>query len=333
MRRCAPCLCALVSLSVILGALPVEAQDLARAELLVQQGNLVQAQRIVEEALRKDPKNGRAVLLRSSILCMEGELERCKRELDRALALDPSLRQGWLNRSAIAIAERRYGDALKDLERAESLDPNAADNALNQGAVLLLDGKLELAAARFRRYLAQLPRSSEAQFLVAKNYANGGYESLCLEHLEQAIALDERIRARARADAAFAPLAHLPRMQALLENDRYLPPTGAFRRERTFRAPWKGTESELLIATLNAVQRLRWPLEPQVEVASTWALLWADLRIKLVARGGSETAIELIGLPERFSNEELFAQRAAELFSAVELELLRLGRASPFTRP
>jgi tetratricopeptide (TPR) repeat protein len=259
---------------------------------------------------------------------MEGEVERCKRELDRALSLDPNLRQGWLNRSAIAIAEKRYGDAFADLLKAEALDPNAPDNALNQGAVLLLDGKLELAAERFRRYLSLLPRSAEARFLVAKNYALAGYESLCLEQLENAIALEERMRARARTDPAFASLTNSPRFQELLETDRFTPPAGSFFLARTFRVPWQGSDSQLLIATLNAIQRLGWKLEPQVEVASSWALLWSEMRVKLRARGSSETVLELTGLREQYPNEEAFSRRAAQLFSTVELELLRMERST-----
>lgn len=320
-------------LSLLVPNWPVHAQPgketalVSQAELALEQGDAERARRLVEEVLRREPKNGHALLLRSSIFCMEGELDRCKKDLNRALDLDPNLRQGWLNRSAIAIAERRYGDALADLQKAEALDPSAPDNALNQGAVLLLDGQIEPAARQFRRYLERLPRSAEARFLVAKNYAIAGYESLCVEHLEQAILLDERIRPRVRADVAFAPLVRSTRFLTLLETDRFAAPPGSLRKERRFRSPWKGSETLLLTATLNALQRLGWILEPQVEVASSWALIWSELRIKLAAQGESETSLELLALPGRYSSESAFEQRTEQFLSAVELELLRLERS------
>ncbi len=313
-----------------LAAPPLPAQapggdPLAQAEQLLAGGRTDEALRLAEGVLAREPKNARALLLRSTLRCMEGEIERCKADLDRALTLEPTLRQGWLNRSALAISERRYAEALAALVEAERLDPQAPDNALNQGAVLLLDGRLEPATEQFRRYLERNPRSADAFYLVASNYALSGYGALALQTLERAVAIDERQRARARVDPNFADLAGNPAFGRLLSTDGYQLPAGAAFATRTYDLPWRGGESRLLVATLNALQTMRWPLESRVEVAESWALIWSEARIKIARQGESQTVLELSAPPGRFS-EEAWRQRTEALLSGIELELLRLER-------
>jgi tetratricopeptide (TPR) repeat protein len=307
-------------------AQPGAERALAAAQAALDEGRTDEAIERVTAAFGKEPKNARALLVRSTARCLDGDLERCKADLDRALALDPGLRQGWLNRSALAIADKRYDDALAALAEAERLDPAALDNGLNQGAVLLLQGKLETAAARFQEYLGRNAESADALYLVATNYAFSGYAALAIQHLERAIARDERQRPRARVDANFADLAAHPSFQRLLTTDGFRPPAGSATAERLYRVPWQGSATPLLVALLNALQAERTPIDPRVEVTDEWALVWAaDLRIKLAKRGEAECALELVAPPGRFAPPEWEA-RCERLFETLELELLKLEK-------
>jgi len=298
---------------------------LAAAQAALDRGLPEQALALVEPILKRDGKNARALLLRSTARCLEGDVERCRADLDKALALDPTLRQGWLNRSALAIADKKYDDALAALAEAEKLDPQAPDNALNQGAVQLLAGRLEPAAAQFKRYLERNLGSSDAWYLVATNYAFSGYAALAVQHLERAVALDERQRSRARADANFADLAANPAFQKLLSTDTWQAPPGSTAAARVYQMKWEGSATPLLIAVLNALQLAGTPMGSRVEVTDGWALLWADVRIKLVKLDETQIRLELTGAPGRFPGPA-WDRRAEELFSAVELELLKLER-------
>lgn len=308
--------------------LPLQAQPpatAATAQAALDQGRVDDALRLAEQALGRNPRDAAALLVRSTARCMEGDIERCTADLDRALALDPRLRQGWLNRSALAIAEKRYDDALAALAEAERLDPEAPDNALNQGAVELLKGDLAPATEQFRRYLAKNPGSAEALYLVATNYALSGYAALALQHLERAIAVDERVRVRARTDPNFRDLAAAPSFQRLLSTDGYRPPAGSATSTREYEIPWAGAESELLIAVLNALQTQGIPLDSRVEVSDDWALLWSEFRIKISRRGADRCLLELSAPPGRFA-AAVWQEKVDRFYSAVDLELLKLER-------
>ena len=326
MRRPALALAAFASLlSSVALAQPGAGDSVAAAQAALDRGQTEEALRLVEPVLRRDGKNARALLVRSTARCMEGDLDACRTDLDQALALDPALRQGWLNRSALAIAAKRYDDALAALAEAERLDPQAPDNALNQGAVQLLAGRLEPATAQFRRYLERNSGASDAWYLVATNYAFSGYAALAVQHLERAVALDERQRARARVDANFADLASHAGFQRLLATDAFQPPAGSATAARLYAVRWQGSSTRLLVAVLNALQLSGTPMDSRVEVADDWALLWADVRIKLVRASETETRLELTAAPGKYPGAA-WEQRSQRLFSAVELELLKLER-------
>ncbi len=258
---------------------------------------------------------------------MQGDIESCKSDLDRALELDPALRQGWLNRSALAISESRWDDALTALGRAEKLDPKATDNAINQGAVYLLKGDLETATARFQRYLTERPNAASAWYLVATNYARAGYAALALQHLERAIALDERSRAEARADPNFADLASNAAFQKLLSTDSYQPPAGSSTARKLFRTRYRGSDSPILIAVLNLLQTSGANLDPRVEVTPDWALLWSDFRVKIARESADTTSVSLSAPPGAFAPAR-WQTKTADFFAGIASQLLRLELAA-----
>jgi len=311
-----------------LAAQPPAAEDpLAAAETAIAREDPESALRLLEPFLRRDPKNAPALLLRSSARCMTGDLAGCKSDLDQSLKLDPRQRQGWLNRSAIAIAEERYDDALAALREAERLDPAAADNAVNQGAVQLLRGDLTAATADFQRFLQRDPKSADGWYLVASNYAHAGYAALAVQHLEHAVALDERTRVRARTDANFAALASNKAFQQLLTTDPYVPPPGSLTVERVFQTRYVDGDSPIVVAILNTLQLSGARLDPRVEITPDWALLWSDFRIKVERHDDGTTTLRLSAPPGVFTPSSWQARTAA-FFSEIDGQLLRLELAA-----
>src|SRR6185369_14840733 len=112
------------------------------------------------------------------------------------------------------------------------------DNDINIGAVLLLAGKLEPATQRFQTYLGKHAGVADAQYLVASNYALTGYAALAVEHLRQAVLLDERSRLRARTDNNFAGLAKDRRYIDLLSTDSYKPAAGSHVAAQAYDIPY-----------------------------------------------------------------------------------------------
>jgi tetratricopeptide (TPR) repeat protein len=322
-----PWLAASLTLTAVLcapGAAQPDAAELARAQQLVDAGQAAQALPLLDALVRRQPRDAQALLVRSTAHFVLDDLEKGRRDLLRALEVDPGLRQGWLNRAALELSERRYPEALGSLEKARELDPGAADNPLNIGAVLLLLGRLDEASRSFQEYLGRHPGKAEAFYLVAVNYAGSGYAGLALQHLAQAVELDERSRMQARSDARFAELFDHPRFQDLLAVDRYRPAAGDHLAERTFEVAYAAGEGALLQAVLDALLLLHVPFDPRVEVTPEWALIWGEMRIRVAdAPGGG--IVQLNAPYEAFAPTRWQA-RSKELLDAVFVHLQKRRR-------
>ena len=322
---------ALVALAI--AAVPARAakQDpaptLAAAQAKLDAGDAAGALKLLDPLVKREPKLARGYQLRATARLMLGEMSG-KEDLDKALALDPTLRQAWLDRAAVAVSEKRYDAALADFEKARALDPADADGVLNIGAVQLLLGRLDEASRSFQDYLGQRSGDAAAYYLVAKNYALTGYAGLAVQNLQQAIALDERLRASARGDANFADLESNPRFQELLRTETYRAPADALRAQRVYPAAYAAGKGPLLLATMDALQALGESFDQRVEVTPEWALLWGsvgvpgDLRIRLSddAKGQGQVALTA---PATAMSAGEWKQRSARLLDTI---LVQLGK-------
>ncbi len=309
---------------------PDPTQVLAAAQAKLDQEDPDGALTLLEPLLKREPKLARGYLLRGTARLMLGTAGG-KEDLDKAIALDPTLRQAWLDRAAVAVSEKRYQAALDDFQQARTLDPANPDGLLNVGAVELLLGRLDAASRSFQDYLGQRPRDATAYFLVARNYALGGYAGLAIQNLQQAIALDERMRASARADANFAELATNPRYQELLRADSYRLPAGTPLAQRNYAGAYAAGQGPLLPATMDALQSLGESFDARVEVTAEWALLWGALRIKLSDAPNGQGVVELSPLAAGMTPSE-WEQKSGKLLDTILIQLAkRRGFAPPPT--
>ncbi|MBZ0112659.1 MAG: tetratricopeptide repeat protein [Thermoanaerobaculia bacterium] len=259
--------------------------DLGSAQAALDRGDPATALKEAAELLSQDPKSAPALLIQSSAHFMLGEIDKGRLELDRSLALDPTQRQGWLNRAGLAMAEEDFSAALSAFEKARDLDPGALDNELNLGATRLLLGQLDQASAHFEKYLARSPQRAESFYLVASNYAMGGYVAFALRHLHQAILLDERVRMQARRDPNFVQVEEHPRFLDLMRTDIFAMPSDAHRTARAFEGGYLEGNGPLLQSVLDALYGLGESFDRNVEVTPEWALIWGRMRIKLRQEG------------------------------------------------
>lgn len=291
-----------IALAAAVGAAEAPA-GLARAQELLDQGQAQAALELLDARTRGASPDARALLLRSTAHFMLGDRPQGEKDLDKALKLDPKLRQGWLNRAALHIADQRYDLALAALETAETLDAGAPDNELNIGAVLLLKGDLAAASRRFERYLTREEDSAEAHYLVASNYALSGYVSLSATTLRKAIQLEERNRLRARTDARFDRIAEQAPFQALLQEDLYQLPAGAYFARRPVALAYDSRDGKLLGVVIDALDDAGLSFDPRIEVTDRWALIWGDLRVKVTGAAGAG-AVEVSAPAVRYSPAE-----------------------------
>ncbi|HRR14480.1 MAG: hypothetical protein KA189_06220 [Thermoanaerobaculia bacterium] len=270
--------------------------------------------------LKRQPDDPKALFLRGSARCMNGETAACRADYERAVALDPAMRQGWLSLGALAVAEQRWGDALTAFARAEQLAPDLAENDLNAGAIHLMAGDLAAASQRFNSFLEREPRSADAYYRVAANYALAGYAALAARALEHAIALDERSRVRARLDPNFEPMLEQPPFPTLFATDRWVPPPDYVVARRAYPRRYDGPEGKLLGAVLDAVQLSGRPFDPRVDATPDWALLWSEFRIRVGTNDAGQGEVELAAPATTFPPAE-WQRRTEAFFQTVARQL------------
>ena len=322
--RASPLLLVTLLLELVLAAPDARARQpdsLARAAELLDAGQIPEAIALLDARLAA-AQDAQALLLRSTARFLLGEMERGEADLRRAVEIDPRLRQGWLHLAALELAGGNHQAAHAAFLRAEALDPSASDNDLNLGAVLLFMGRLEEASGRFERYLGRQPGSGQAHYLIATNYASAGYAALALRYLSDAIRLDEKTRLGARTDPNFAQIAATPEYQRLLADDPFVPAPGSLEARHSLIAPYSDVDTRVVNAILDALRVLRVPFDRRVEVTPDWALVWADVRIKVRRQTPERTLVEVSAPPAAFT-PQAFETRVEALFREVETALLR----------
>lgn len=223
----------LFALSLALAA-PARANDaeLARIEAVIDEGDGAQALAMLQKVVKGQP-SPREQMLRGSARILMGELKTGGFDLEEAVRRDPTLRRGFMNLAALEIAEAKYASAYEYFKKAQALDPKAADSYLNLGACLMMMGRSDEARDHFDRYLS-MQSSAEDYYLVAANYALGRAYDLTVKTLEKAIALNERLRLRARSDDRFV-LVDSFEYRVLLFTDNYQPPANHYQTAAAFK--------------------------------------------------------------------------------------------------
>lgn len=315
----------MILMLVLVAAAQPSLEPLARAQELLDGGDPSGALEILDRLVKKKPPSAEAFLLRSTALFMMGDLEQGRRDLDTSIEIDPGLRQAWLNRAALDLSEQDYAQALAALQRAKELDPSALDNDLNIGAVQLLQGNLQEAFINFQTYLDSNATSAEAFYLVATNYAMAGYAGPAIEHLRQAVELNEKSRLRARTDPNFRELEANERFEQILTTDSFQIPPGSYQHLVSVETPFDGTDSVLLRAVLDALQFSNQPFDRRVEVTSEWALIWGDMRIKLFNDKTGKGQILLTAPADRFT-PSLWQSQTEALIREITVRLTTRGR-------
>lgn len=314
-----------VLLLIVLGSLGAlapavgQVDRLAEAQGYLDGGQVEEALAVLDRLLKTDKKNAEALLLRSTGRIMNGDVQGGVVDLKKAIKMDPTLRQGWLNLAGLEIAQGRFEEAHRALLEAQKIDPTAHDNALNLGAVLLMQGKAKEAGPYFRRYLEQVRGSAEALYLVASNYALAGLPEPAVEHLRRAIQLDEHMRLRARGDERFLALRD-PGYQELLATDSFTPTPDARKAAAAFEVPYNSENNRLVYAVLETLRKQKIPYNPNIEATTNWALVWADVRIKVSNQADGTGLVSISAPAEEFTPEE-WQRRSQGFFRGIHTSL------------
>jgi tetratricopeptide (TPR) repeat protein len=126
-------------------------------EALMREGELAQAQLLLEAWYAREPWRHDVLLRLAVVHWLAGAPARTLRALDTFLAVEPEHAEALARRAQALLALGKVVDAEVSLARAEALDPLTPGVLLNRALMLEQGGALAAAAAALGTYLARLP--------------------------------------------------------------------------------------------------------------------------------------------------------------------------------
>lgn len=127
------------------------------------EGRLADAKRIMQQVLKKRPREPAALQVTGLIAAQEGRLELAERTFRRAVGITPESADAHNNLANALLALGRYQDAEASYRQALALAPSLARSQANLGRCLQVQGRLEEAKAALLQAIALDPRAIDAR--------------------------------------------------------------------------------------------------------------------------------------------------------------------------
>jgi tetratricopeptide (TPR) repeat protein len=124
-----------------------------RGSLYLEQGQVSDALRDFESAVRVNPDDASALTNRAQAYCGFGRMDETLADLDRAVVLDPDLIAARFNRGAMLYEKGEMDKALGDFNHCIAVDPHAPGPYFNRAAVYDAMGKRAEAVADLNRFM------------------------------------------------------------------------------------------------------------------------------------------------------------------------------------
>ena len=163
---------------------------LLRAERLRAEGKLAEAERLVREQLRKQPKSASAWLLLAKTLTGRGQLEEAEGAYQALLAHEPQSFEARVNLGVLLGQRGATQEALAQSRAALELKPNHPLALRNYGGLLRGAAALDEAVRVLTRALALVPDDAAAHSNLGLAQSALGQHEQALGHLLRAVELE-----------------------------------------------------------------------------------------------------------------------------------------------
>ena len=155
-----------------------------------QQNNYAQAEALFGSALIAQPENMEALCLRANALLGLNRLDEAVASYDRALALKADIAPALFNRGNALFALNRLDEAVSSFAKAVAINPGDALIHFRLGLALQCQGKLNEARRHYGDALAVKPDYADAYSNLGSLLEAMGDPAAAISHFERAIALD-----------------------------------------------------------------------------------------------------------------------------------------------
>lgn len=162
---------------------------LEKARALYRQGQVVQAQAIMEEVLKSQPRHHEALHL-SGLIAYRAENPRSAAELiGKAIEINPGLPAPHNNLGNALRALNQPMAAIESFDRALALNPNLAEAHFNRANALLDLNRFEAAIESYDRAIVLKPTHAEAHSNRGNALAALGKEQAAIDSYDRAVDL------------------------------------------------------------------------------------------------------------------------------------------------
>ena len=182
----------LLAIVAVSGALLAQRSPLDVAWELAATGQPEKATGLLQELIRKDPRNGDARLLLGSLLAVKGNLPEAIAQLKEAVRLLPNSAEAHNTLGEAFNTAKDAKQARAEFEKAVQLNPKLAHAQVNLGMVLGEVGELVAAAEHLDRAIKMMEQTEEAapsHYLRAKVYTEQGEKEKAAAELTTAVRL------------------------------------------------------------------------------------------------------------------------------------------------
>lgn len=137
-------------------------------EDMIEQGQISQAKKTVQQCVRADPELPQVYVLAGRIHLIEKHLDKAYEAFSRALELDPEIDEAWHLLGSLAVLKRDYPEALEYFKRALALDAFRTEYILSASDVLIETDQIEQARELLETGLANNTRDVDLHVALAR---------------------------------------------------------------------------------------------------------------------------------------------------------------------
>lgn len=131
-------------------------------------GDLAEALRSFNEAVRLDPRHAQSWANRSFVLSRMRRFEEALASAEEAIRVDPTLVQGWTNATSALANLNRFEEVVRRATHALSMAPGHASLHLNLATAADKTGRWALAYEHYERFVTLAPPTMAPQIEHAR---------------------------------------------------------------------------------------------------------------------------------------------------------------------
>lgn len=176
---------------------------LMQARIKAGTGNPREAETLLDQVLKVNPKSTRAYIAKGRLAMDAGQVDRARQYFNRALQLDPKLAEAHYNLAALALGQGQRDAAELQLQAALKLNPYMEEAYSDLGLIYGATQRLDQAAAAFRKALEINPRFAEAHVNLGIIFVRKKQLKSAIIEFQKAVNIDPRLAA-AHANLAAA---------------------------------------------------------------------------------------------------------------------------------